>query len=140
MEWWAWLIVGLVLFAIELFSPSGFYLLILGVSAICVSLLGLAGITLSTTLQLLCYAALTILLYATIRRPLYSKFMHPGQDVTDELTGKEVMLIEDIAPGTVGKGELRGSTWQVRNMGSAVATTGSRCVIQKVEGITLLIG
>jgi membrane protein implicated in regulation of membrane protease activity len=140
MEWWAWLIVGIVLFAIELFSPSGFYLLILGVSAICVGLLGLAGVTLSTTLQLLCYAVLTIILYATIRRPLYSKFVHSGHDVTDELSGKEVLVIEDIAPGSVGKGELRGSTWQVRNVGNSVVTTGSRCIVQKVEGITLLIG
>ena len=44
MAWWLWLLLGLVLAALELASTGGFYLIFFGVSAMFIGLMGAIGL------------------------------------------------------------------------------------------------
>jgi membrane protein implicated in regulation of membrane protease activity len=47
------------------------------------------------------------------------------------------VLGDRIEPGGRGKLELRGSTWDARNVGDTALSAGSRCLVQSVDGLTL---
>ena len=44
MTWWTWLLLGLVLAALELATPGGFFILFFGLGAIVVGILELLGL------------------------------------------------------------------------------------------------
>lgn len=134
-----WFVLGLALLALELFTPGGFYLFVFGLSGIVLGLLLLVGIPLGGWTQGIVYAVVSVVLLVTIRRQLASKLMANTRNVSDEFSGKEVLLRHDIPPGEKGEGELRGTVWQVRNTGTQRLTAGSRCIIDKAEGLTLLV-
>ena len=48
MTWWMWVALGLVLGAIELATPGGFFVIFFGVGAVIVGLAELAGLGLPT--------------------------------------------------------------------------------------------
>jgi len=39
MEWWTWILFGLVLFLAEIVTPGGFYIIFFGVGAVIVGVL-----------------------------------------------------------------------------------------------------
>ena len=45
--------------------------------------------------------------------------------------------MEDIAVDAVGKAELRGTTWNARNVGDKLLTRAQRCRVRRVDGLTL---
>jgi membrane protein implicated in regulation of membrane protease activity len=47
--------------------------------------------------------------------------------------------MDDLAPGAVGKAELRGTTWTAQNADDRPLARGQRCRVARVEGLTLLI-
>jgi membrane protein implicated in regulation of membrane protease activity len=47
------------------------------------------------------------------------------------------MVVEEVAPGGVGKAELRGTTWTARTEGTLTLEKGRRCRVERVEGLTL---
>ena len=44
MTWWYWLVLGLVLVALEMASSGGFYIIFFGVAAVVVALLAATGL------------------------------------------------------------------------------------------------
>jgi membrane protein implicated in regulation of membrane protease activity len=44
-----------------------------------------------------------------------------------------------LAPGEVGKVELRGSSWSARNVSETALTPGARCRVLAVEGLMLKV-
>ena len=44
MTWWYWLVLGLVLIALEMASAGGFYIIFFGVAGVVVALLAATGI------------------------------------------------------------------------------------------------
>ena len=48
-------------------------------------------------------------------------------------------MIEAVAPGGLGKAELRGTQWAARTSGSATLPPGQRCRVERVEGLTLWV-
>jgi membrane protein implicated in regulation of membrane protease activity len=57
----------------------------------------------------------------------------------DTLVGEVATVIENIQAGSVGKAELRGTSWNARNMGSQDLARGQRCRVESVDGLTLFI-
>ena len=47
--------------------------------------------------------------------------------------------MDDLAPGAVGKAELRGSSWSVRTGAAEALARGQRCRVERVEGIVLWV-
>jgi membrane protein implicated in regulation of membrane protease activity len=44
---------------------------------------------------------------------------------------------EELAPGAIGKVEVRGAAWSARNTSDTALTRGSRCRVLAVSGLML---
>jgi membrane protein implicated in regulation of membrane protease activity len=62
-----------------------------------------------------------------------------GSPDVDTLAGEIAVPLEDIAPGGVGRVELRGTVWQARNATSAPISRGRRCAVVRVDRLMLFI-
>ncbi len=139
MPWWAWLVLGFVLLASELASPSGFYLLFAGIAAIIVGLLGLGELSGPPWTQWLLFTLISVLSVTLLRSRLVRGFNRADATVDDGLVGQTVTLSDRIEAGGVGQGEHRGSVWTVQNLGSQVLEAGARCTVDEVNGVTLVV-
>ncbi len=74
MPGWAWLVLGFVLLASELASPSGFYLLFAGIGAIIVGLLGLGELSGPPWAQWLLFTLISVLSVVTLRSRMVRSF------------------------------------------------------------------
>jgi hypothetical protein len=141
MIWWYWLVLGLVLSAIELFAPGGFYLLFFGVSALVIGAAVGLGVLEATWGQWLGFSLLSIVSVGLFRGPLlrWVKSQIRTGDNIDTMVGETAVLLQDLSPGTVGKAELRGAVWSVRNAGQLPLTKGQRSRVEQVDGLMLLV-
>ncbi len=57
----------------------------------------------------------------------------------DTVVGEVATLSEDLPPGAVGKAQLRGSVWTVKSLEEKPLAKGQRCIVERVEGLTLWI-
>jgi membrane protein implicated in regulation of membrane protease activity len=57
----------------------------------------------------------------------------------DSLVGETALAIDDIQVGQIGKAELRGTSWNARNVSENTLNRGQRCKVERVEGLTLCI-
>jgi membrane protein implicated in regulation of membrane protease activity len=69
MTWWLWLLLGLVLSALEL-AAGGFYLIFLGMAALTIGLLGTIGLAGPAWEQWLAFAVVSVVLLVAFRRRL----------------------------------------------------------------------
>lgn len=139
MFWWTWISVGFLLLGAELFIPSGFYLFIIGMSCFVVGGLTYAGIIESQNAQLLIAGILGIVQLLTIRRPLHQAIKSLGKSTGSDITHQKVTVTDNIDVGELGKGELAGSSWNVRNESAAPLTKNGMYSVHKVEGLTLIV-
>jgi membrane protein implicated in regulation of membrane protease activity len=61
-------------------------------------------------------------------------------DVThtvDDLRREPAVVIEEIPAGGVGRAELRGTTWGARAVDGGGLPRGTRCRVDRVDGLTL---
>jgi len=137
MDWWLWMVGGFGLLALELFLSTGFYLFIFGLSALVMGLIGLLGISLSSNMQYVVYAVITVVLLLGVRKQIVKQLFAGSKNISDELTGKDVILNEDLAPGALGSGEMRGTVWKVKNVSQTNFKKGERGKVEKIDGLTL---
>ena len=69
MTWWYWLVLGLVLIALEMASSGGFYIIFFGVAAIVVALLAATGLAEASWLQWLLFSVLSVASLLFFRNP-----------------------------------------------------------------------
>jgi membrane protein implicated in regulation of membrane protease activity len=141
MPWWAWIVVGAALLAAEAIVTTDFWLFFVGISALLVGLLGLTGAELPVWAQWLAFAALSVVLLAFVRRRLRQTLARAGaaSESAGDVIGSQAVAREPIAAGARGRGELRGSPWQMVNAGSDPVANGDRCTVERVEGVTLYV-
>lgn len=138
MTWWGWIIIGTILLGAELFAVDAqFYLVFLGLSAAIVGLLGLAGWDMQEWAQWLLFAALSLVSMFTFRKSLYEKIRGNDVELKEGVTGEQVEIREDLAPGDSGSLEFRGSVWKVKNVGSRLIPAGSKVAVIRTEGLTM---
>lgn len=137
MDWWLWLILGFVLLAGEMATPGGFYLLFFGLGALVVGLAELAGLPLPVWGAWLLFSGLSVALLVLVRPKIVGRFHQGAAGVDDSLVGEWVRVETRTEPGDLGRGELRGSPWTISNAGGAVLVPGDRCLVLRVEGLTL---
>lgn len=138
MAWWLWLLLGLVLAALELASTGGFYLIFFGVSAMFIGLMGAIGLAGPFWLQWLVFTILSVILLLAFRRPIL-RMMNVETGPVDALVGQIATVLDAMAPGAIGRAELRGSTWSARNVHSADLARGQRCRVERVDGLMLFL-
>lgn len=138
MLWWHWLLLGLALMVGELATPGGFYLMFFGVAAIVVGLL--AGLDSAGPLwvQVLGFSTLAVVLLLLFRNRLLGMLQPAStQAPVDQLVGEIGTTEEYLAPGEVGRVELRGTAWSARNRGVEALTRGTRVRVVAVDGLML---
>ena len=139
MAWWTWAVGGLVLLGAELFVPVDFFVFFLGVAALGVSAAAALGAVTTEAAQLLLFSVLAVLTTLGLRGPLVAR-LRRAQDTgvgIETLIGEVATLLGPLAPGDVGKAELRGTTWSVRSEHGEPLAAGRRCRVQRVEGLVL---
>lgn len=140
MTWWYWLVLGLVLIALEMASSGGFYIIFFGVSGIVVALLAASGLAEPNWIQWLLFSVMSVVSLVLFRNPLMRKLnLGAGAPDIDTLAGETGTALEDMSAGANGRVELRGTTWSARNTSSALLPRGQRCVVIRAERLTLLV-
>lgn len=140
MPWWIWIVGGLVLLMLEVWTPTGFFLTFFGIGAILVGALARIGAVESDWVQWLLFSTLSVAAALTLRRPLRERLS--AKDSTSKvegLIGEVVLPIQDIGGGAVGPAECRGTSWSARNVQETPLGRGQRCRVERVEGLTLYI-
>jgi inner membrane protein len=140
MPWWMWVVGGLVLFILEVWTPTGFFLTFFGIGAILVGGLACIGAVESDWVQWLLFSTLSVAAVVTLRRPLRERFS--AKDNTSKvggLIGEVVVPSQDIGGGGIGQAECRGTSWSARNLQGTPLARGQRCRVERVEGLTLYI-
>jgi membrane protein implicated in regulation of membrane protease activity len=138
MAWWLWLLLGLVLAALELASTGGFYLIFFGVSAMFIGLMAAIGLAGPLWLQWLVFTILSVILLLAFRRPIL-RMLNVETGPVDSLVGQFAIAQDVIPPGAIGRAELRGSSWSARNLHSAELARGQRCRVERVDGLMLFL-
>jgi|SRR5215207_62133 len=138
--WWHWLVLGLLLIALEMAASGGFYIIFFGVAAVVISLMAALGAETPLWVELLLFSALSIGSLLFFRSPLMRWMNIDGQGVdVDSLVGETAVAQQDIAPNDIGRVELRGTSWSARNSGPALLPSGRRCTVVRVDRLMLIV-
>ncbi len=139
MDWWMWIAGGLALVVAELATPSGFFIIFFGLSALSVGLFTGLSLVEAPWAQWLLFSALSIAYILVFRRRLESKMQIPPPSNVDSLIGVLAIVQERLLPGVVGRVEVRGSMWTARNTSSVTLDAGQRARVTAVDGLTLAV-
>jgi len=141
MQWWYWILLGLILLGLELVAPSGFYLMFLGLASLSVGTLVALGMAKAIWLQWVLFSGLSVVALLFFRGPLLARFKYKERPhaAVDSLLGEIAIPLEDVAPGSTGKAELHGTAWTVLNNGDSLLVKGQRTRVVRVDGLTLWI-
>jgi len=141
LTWWMWMILGLVLLACEMMTPGTFYFMFLGISGLLTGLVAALGPGMPEWVPWLLFSIFSAISLMFFRKPLMEKFKLSGKHThkVDSLVGETAVALEDIAPGAIGKVELRGTSWSARNAGEQPIHRSERPKVERVEGLTLYI-
>ena len=138
--WWHWLVLGLVLVVSEMATPGGFYIIFFGVGALAVGVLAGFDMAGPPWTQLLLFSFISIISIVLFRGRMLRMFQTETQAPSpDQLVGEVAVAAEDLAPGAMGRVELRGAAWSARNDATIVVARGVRCRVTRVDGLMLHI-
>jgi membrane protein implicated in regulation of membrane protease activity len=140
MQWWHWLALGLILVALEMAASGGFYVIFFGIAALAIGGLRLFDVAGPAWFQVLLFSVVSVgsLLLFRSRFLRWMQLDKPGDDV-DSLVGEIAVPLEDIAPGAVGRAELRGTVWSARNAAKVPVIRGARCTVVRVDRLMIFL-
>ncbi len=137
MQWWHWLAGGLVLFVVELVTPSGFFIMFFGVGALVVGALMWAGVIASAAAQWLLFTVASVASLAFFRGRVQKRLQDPPRATVDSLVGNLAVPQQPMAPGAIGRVEVRGTMWTARNEAAVVLESGQRCRVIRITELEL---
>jgi len=138
MVWWIWVLAGFALLAIEMASTTmhvGFF----GLGAFIEGLVVATGFGGPLWAQILTCTVVSLVLLFFVRPPVMRRLKLNETRVVDSLVGEGAIAIETLGPGAIGKAEMRGSTWNAMNTGTAPLLAGQRARVERVDGLTIHI-
>jgi hypothetical protein len=141
MTWWLWAALGLVLVAVEIATPGGFFFIFFGLAGLVVALLAFAGLADALSFQILLFSVFSVVALLLFRNPLLRWMArHTPKTVdVDTFVGDLAVAASAIPPGGAGQAQLRGSAWNARNASQAAIAAGARCRVTRVEGLVIWI-
>jgi inner membrane protein len=140
MAWWGWIVIGTLLFCVELFAiDAQFFLIFIGAGAIVVGLTELLGLHLPAWGQWLMFALLSIGSMILFRRKLYDKLRGGVVPVSDSVVGGRIVLEQLLQPGESCRVEYRGTKWTALNTGDKPIPAGASALIEAIDGLTLRV-
>lgn len=139
MAWWLWVLGGVLLLVAEVATPGGFFVIFFGAGAILVGAARALGWGGPAWAEWLAFTVVSVALLAVFRRPLMRRFRLNTSKPVDRLESESAVVTAEVAPGGVGRAELRGTQWAARTSGQATLPPGQRCRVERVEGLTLWV-
>lgn len=140
MPWWGWMGVGMLLLAAELFFiEADFFLVFLGVAAVLTGVLGWAVPELPVWGQFVAFAVLALVSMVFFRKRVYRLLRREVSDLPNDMLREPLELPTGLPVDGSCRVELRGSTWNARNVGAVPIAPGGRARVVGVDGITLKI-
>ena len=139
MDWWVWILLGLVLLLAELVTPGGFYILFFGLGAIAVGLLSAFGAAGPILFQIVLFSLISVFSLWFFREKLLELTRGPSTDRVDTYIGETAVVLDDISVNGMGKAEMRGTPWNTRNVSGRPLARGERCKVERVEGLTIFV-
>lgn len=139
MAWWLWVLFGFLLLAIESLS-AGLHVGFFAAGAMAVGLLVALGLGGPLWVQILLFTLISVASLLLFRKPLLRALkLDRSSEEIDTLVGETAVALDEIGGGALGKAELRGASWNARNTGTEPLRRGDRCVVERVEGLTIHI-
>lgn len=138
MTWWIWVLLGLFLLALEFAAPTA-HLAFFGIGAFVVAVLVAIGYGGPLWVQLLVFTGFSLVALLLFRPMLVRRLKTAERPEVDTLVGELATPLEEIPVAAVGKAEMRGSTWNARNVGDTTLARGQRCAVQHIEGLLIHI-
>jgi membrane protein implicated in regulation of membrane protease activity len=138
MDWWIWTLIGFFFLALEFVSTtmhSAFF----AAGAFLVAILVASHVGGPLWAQLLVFTLFSLITLLLLRPLVVKKLKLSVTKVVDTMIGEQAVLMEDVAPAGLGKAEMRGSTWNARNIGETSLSRGQRATVERVEGLVLHI-
>ena len=88
MHWWHWLVIGLILVALEMAASGGFYVIFFGIAALAIAGLHVLDWAGPVWVQLVLFSTISVVSLLVFRGPLlrWMKLDQPGKDI-DSLVG-----------------------------------------------------
>lgn len=140
MHWWAWVAVGAILLGAELaFVDAQFYLVFVGLAAVVVGLLQMAGFGLALWLQWLIFGLLAAASMVLFRRQIYNRLRRELPVMKDGLVGALINMPSSLNPGATTRVEVRGSSWNAINGGQSIIAAGAKARVTRVEALSLIV-
>jgi hypothetical protein len=139
MTWWAWILLGIAFFGLEVFLATDFYLVFLGIAALIVGLLNLFGISMAGWIEWLLFSVIAVVSLVIYRQRFKRILGTPDREVVRGVVGERASVSDAIAVGGRGKVELRGSVWQAENTGAQDLSAGDHCEVVEAEGVLLKV-
>ena len=132
-----WVLLGFGLMLGEVVTPGGFFFLFFGVGGLVVGLLVWVGLGGPAWTQWLLFTVVSLACLVPLRARLLRRTQGDCGPAVDSLVGATAVSLEDLAPGQVGKEELRGTAWSARNAGTRAIPRGGRSRVVRVDGLML---
>jgi membrane protein implicated in regulation of membrane protease activity len=139
MEWWIWIVLGLGLLLGELVTPGGFYILFFGIGALVVGALAGFDVAGPVWFQIVLFPILSVITLWLFRERLLQATQKESSYNIDSMVGETAVMMEAIPGNGIGKAELRGTSWNVRNIGEKPLARGERCRVERIEGLTIFV-
>ncbi|HEX5020011.1 MAG TPA: NfeD family protein [Candidatus Binatia bacterium] len=139
MEWWIWILLGLLLFLAELVTSGGFYFMFFGIGAVVVGVLAGFGAAGPLWFQFILFSILALVTLWLFREKLLQLTEGVALQNVDSLVGETAVASDQIAVNGIGKAEMRGTSWSARNIGDQPLKRGERAKVERVEGLTLIV-
>ncbi|PIE91379.1 MAG: hypothetical protein CR997_01275 [Acidobacteria bacterium] len=144
MEFWHyWIMLSLLLFILEVFTPGGFVLASLGIGAL--SGAGFAFMGFGLNVQLVCFAIASMIVFFAVR-PIYKAYIHKYDNNLPTgigaLVGKDARVIEAIGvpdQSDAGRVKIGGETWRAMSADGSSHQLEDRVEVAKVDGATVWV-
>ncbi|MCC6849733.1 MAG: NfeD family protein [Deltaproteobacteria bacterium] len=136
MTWWLWMILGLALAIAEAQIPTNFFLLAFGVGGFAVGVLTGLGWIATPWIEWVAFTLVSVATLLVFQRTLNRGGGGAGHAV-DDLRRESATVIDDVPANGIGRAELRGTPWNARGVDGAALARGTRCRVQRIDGLTL---
>jgi inner membrane protein len=139
MDWWIWLLLGLLLLLAELLTPGGFYIIFFGIGAIVVGILAGFQFAGPPWFQYILFSLVSVTALWLFREKLLQLTRAAPSESVDNLVGETAVSLDDIPVNGIGKAEMRGTSWNPRNIGDQPLARGQRTRVERIEGLTIFV-
>lgn len=138
-HWWHWLIVGMVLLILEMFSPAAFFMW-MGLSAAITGVITLIAPELSWQIQLTIFSVLSIVIITAAKLWFNKKPIKSDEPLLNErgqeLIGRTYAVQQEIMNGE-GRIKVGETTWKAVGpdapAGTKVRVVGAKAAVLEVE-------